>query len=31
VEISQQHYNYGANFAWVQQDSWTFMREYALP
>jgi predicted esterase len=30
VEIPQQHHNYGANFAWVQRDSWDFMSSFAL-
>lgn len=30
VEIPQQRHNYGANFRWVQQDSWNFMSGYAL-
>jgi len=30
VEIAQQHDFYSQNFAWVQQDSWNFMRNHAL-
>jgi len=31
VEIAQQYHYYGEKLAWVQQDSWNFMREYKLP
>jgi poly(3-hydroxybutyrate) depolymerase len=31
VAFKEKHYNYGADFAWVKQDSWDFMREYRLP